>query len=320
MSSLDLVRDASFVVTGGAGFIGSHLVGALLEQGARRVVVLDSLRTGSWRNTPEDPRAERITADLGSIAEEELRKLLEGADYLFHLAAEKHNQAIDMPDRVLEVNVNGTFRLFRAAVAARVQKVVFTSSLYAAGRLTLPPMTEADLPEPRTVYGTSKLTGEHLLRYFAISERLRSTSFRLFFVYGPKQFSGTGYKSVIVANFERILRGEAPVIVGDGRQSLDYTHVDDVVRCLMLGLAPAADGEVINVGQGSAVSVNELTELMLEVAGSSLRPVTAPPDWTAGSHRQCRNDKARQLLGWSPLVGLRDGLAGVYAWMREQHE
>ena len=316
MSSL--VEGSSFLVTGGAGFIGSHLVEALLAEGARRIVVLDNLRTGSWKNTPDDPRVERISGDLGTVAEEEVRKALEGIDYLFHLAAEKHNQSVDMPDRVLEVNVNGTFRLFRAAVAANVRKVVFTSSLYATGRLTLPPMTEEDLPEPRTVYGTSKLTGEHLLRYFALSSGLRATSFRLFFVYGPKQFSGTGYKSVIVANFERILRGEAPVIVGDGKQSLDYTHVEDIARGLILGLSEAADSQVINLGQGIAISVNELTQLMLEVSGSSLQPVFAPPDWTAGSHRQCRNDKARELLGWSPRIALRDGLAGVYRWMLSQ--
>jgi UDP-glucose 4-epimerase len=314
----DLVRGSSFLVTGGAGFIGSHLVEALLEAGARRIVVLDNLRTGSWANTPGDARVERMSADLGTISEDDLRDALGKVDFLFHLAAEKHNQSVDMPDRVLEVNVNGTFRLFRAAAAAQVKKVVFTSSLYATGRLTLPPMTEEDLPQPRTVYGTSKLTGEHLLRYFALSAGLRSTSFRLFFVYGPKQFSGTGYKSVIVANFERILRGESPVVVGDGRQSLDYTHVSDVARALILGLAEAADGQVINIGQGAAISVADLTTLMLDVAGSSLQPVYAPPDWTAGSHRECRNDKARELLGWQPAIGLRDGLAGVWSWMKSR--
>jgi len=308
-----LVRDASFLVTGGAGFIGSHLVTALLNGGARRIVVLDSLRTGRWSNVPDDARVTRMTADLADIEEPDLRLGLHDVDYVFHLAAEKHNQSADLPERVLEVNVNGTFRLFHAAAAARVKKAIFTSSLYANGRYTLPAMSEGDLPQPRTVYGISKLTGEYLLRHFA---DLRSTAFRLFFVYGPKQFSGGGYKSVIVSNFERILRDEAPVINGDGEQSLDYVHVDDVVNALLLGLGEASDAQVINIGRGSAISVSQLTQLMLEVAGSSLQPVHAPADWTAGSHRVCRNEKARQLLGWTPAVPLREGLAGVHAWMK----
>ncbi|HYI11912.1 MAG TPA: NAD-dependent epimerase/dehydratase family protein [Thermoanaerobaculia bacterium] len=315
---VSLVQDAAVVVTGGAGFIGSHLVRALLENGARRVVILDSLRTGTWRNVPDDSRVQRIEMDLGDTGTAGLQSALEGAAYLFHLAAEKHNQSVDAPDRVLAVNVDGTFRLFAAAAAAGVRKVVFTSSLYAAGRLTLPPMREDDLPDPRTVYGISKLTGEHLLRHFAAVAGLRFTVFRLFFVYGPRQYAGSGYKSVIVTNFERILRGEAPVIKGDGRQALDYIHVDDVVRALLLALSDAADGEIINIGSASAVTVSQLTDWMLEVAASSQEPVHAPADWTAGTHRVCDNGKAARLLGWTPSVPMREGLAGVYAWMKNE--
>jgi UDP-glucose 4-epimerase len=302
-----------FLVTGGAGFIGSHLVEALLRDGAAQVVVLDHFRTGSAANLPADARLTTVSADLSTLSDGEMLELVRPADYVFHLAAEKHNQAIDAPDRVLAVNVDATFRLFHAAAAARVRKVVFTSSLYAPGRLTLPPMREDDLPEPRTVYGISKLAGEHLLKHFTA---LRSTSLRLFFVYGPKQFAGSGYKSVILRNFERILRGDPPVIFGDGRQSLDYVFVDDVVRGLIQALVEAADGHVVNLGSGSAVSVNQLTDLMTEVAGSSLAPVHAEADWTAGSHRVCDNAKARALLGWSPTVPLRAGLQRVYDWMK----
>jgi len=310
-----LVRDASFLVTGGAGFIGCHTIDALLRGGARRVIALDNLSTGRWDNVPQDDRVERLTADLARVSPQEMQNAFSGVDYLLHLAAEKHNNAIDAPERVLSVNVDATFRLFRAAADARVRKVIFTSSLYANGRLTLPPMREDDVPEPKTVYGISKLAGEHLLRYFAAQ---RWTALRLFFVYGPKQFAGSGYKSVIVTNFERILRSEAPVIFGDGQQALDYVHVSDVTRAILSALAEAADGEVVNVGTGKAVSVKQLTDCMLEVARSSLRPVNAPADWTAGTHRVCDNSKARQLLGWSPSIAMRDGLAEVYAWMKRR--
>jgi UDP-glucose 4-epimerase len=310
------LQGAAVVVTGGAGFIGSHLVRTLLEHEVGRVVILDSLRTGTWQNVPGDPRVQRVELDLGTVTSAELGQAIEGAEYLFHLAAEKHNQSIDVPDRVLAVNVDGTFRLFAAAAAAGVKKVVFTSSLYAAGRLHLPPMRESDLPEPKTVYGISKLTGEYLLQHFATAAGLRSTAFRLFFVYGPRQYAGGGYKSVIVTNFERLLRGEAPVIKGDGEQALDYIHVDDVVRALLLGLSEAADGEIVNIGSAKAVTVSQLTHLMLEIAASLQKPVHAPADWTAGTHRVCDNAKAERLLGWSPSVPMREGLAGVYAWMK----
>jgi len=309
-----LVRDASFLVTGGAGFIGCHTIDALLRDGARRILALDNLSTGRWDNVTQDDRVERVTADLARMTPDEMQNAFRGVDYLLHLAAEKHNNAIDAPERVLAVNVDATFRLFRAAADARVRKVIFTSSLYANGRMTLPPMREDDLPEPKTVYGISKLAGEHLLRHFAAQ---RWTALRLFFAYGPKQFAGSGYKSVIVTNFERILRSEAPVIFGDGKQALDYVHVRDVTRAILSSLSEIADGQVVNIGTGTAVSVNQLTDCMLEVARSSLRPAHGPADWTAGTHRVCDNSKARQLLGWSPSIAMRDGLAEVYAWMKK---
>src|SRR5712692_7861456 len=140
-----LVRDASFLVTGGAGFIGCHTIDALLRGGARRVIALDNLSTGRWDNVLQDDRVERVTADLARMSPDEMQNALRGVDYLLHLAAEKHNIAIDAPER----------------------KVIFASSLYANGRMTLPPMREDDVPEPKTVYGISKLAGEHLLRHFA---------------------------------------------------------------------------------------------------------------------------------------------------------
>jgi len=306
------VRGASCVVTGGAGFIGSHLTDALAAAGARRIVVIDNLQSGRWEHI--GAAAERITADLAALTPADLDRLLGGADFLFHLAAEKHNSSKHDPQRVIEVNVQATLRLFAAAAAARLRGVIFTSSLYADGRVTLPPMREDDIPEPRTVYGISKLAGEHLLRHFD----LPAVAFRLFFTYGPRQFAGSGYKSVIVSNFERILRGEQPLIRGDGRQALDYIHVDDVVRALLLGTTGAANGEVVNIGSGAAVTICDLTAAMLDVAGSSLQPAHAPADWTAGTHRVCDNGKARRLLGWSPAVSLPAGLAGVHVWMKSQ--
>ena len=204
------LQNSTVVVTGGCGFIGSHLV-ERLRRCAARVVVIDNLGYGRRENldlSDDGIHVEnlKLCAGVGT----ELQKLLKGVDYIFHLAAEKHNQSIYSPDRVLDVNVMGTYELLKAAADAGVKKVVFTSSLYAYGRMSGPPMSEDEVPTPHTLYGISKLSGEHLCRYFASQRGIPAVCLRLFFVYGPRQYSGLGYKSVIVKNFDRMLKGNKP--------------------------------------------------------------------------------------------------------------
>jgi UDP-glucose 4-epimerase len=237
---------------------------------------------------------------------------LAGADVCFHLAAEKYNSSRATPQRIIDVNISATQRLLEAAVRAGVSKVVFTSSLYAYGSLGPQPMSERDLPVPTTVYGMSKLAGEHLLGVAARDHGLGGSVARLFFVYGPQQYADGGYKSVIVANFERLRRNEAPVVYGDGRQALDYVYVDDVVDALLLLADHAHDGLVCNVGSGRAVSVADLTRIMLTVSGRDLEPVTCPPDWTAGSVRVADTALARDALGWTATTCIEDGVRRVW--------
>ena len=309
------VRGRRIVVTGGAGFIGSHLVHALLEAGAAHVRVLDDLRCGNPANFGSAVAdVELIRFRLGY---DDPSPHLAGIDHLFHLAAEKHNQALDRPGELLRANVEGTHDVFAAAARAGVGRVVFTSSLYAYGRLTGPPCTESDCPEPQTVYGVSKVAGEHLLRHFAIRSGLAGTTLRLFFVYGPRQFSGMGYKSVIVKTFERLLAGQPPVIYGDGRQALDYVYVGDVVDALLRALAPAAVGEVFNVASGRAVAVRDLVTAMTAVAGLPDAPVFEAADWTAGTSRSGSSARIGDRLGWQPRTDLAEGLRCTLAWMRE---
>lgn len=316
-----LIPGAKFLITGGAGFIGSHLADYLLNLGAAEVRVLDNLRCGKWSNLSEAEatgKVVRFEQDLALMGPEDFRECLDGVDYVYHLAAEKYNQSVGTPEQVIAVNITGTHRLCQAAVAAGVKKLVFTSSLYAYGRLALPPMVETQPPEPWTIYGMTKVAGENLMRHFAKTEGLATTTFRLFFVYGPRQFAGMGYKSVIMVNFERILQGQAPVIFGDGEQSLDYVYIGDVVRALGLALSPAVDGEIFNIGSGRAISVNDLTAQMLSVSGASLRPVSAPADWTAGTCRVSNPDLAREKLGWEAEIPMPDGLGRVLHWMNPQ--
>jgi UDP-glucose 4-epimerase len=326
---MESLETSTVLVTGVAGFIGSHLVESLLEHGAHRVIALDNLRAGSWQNLDAaaerfGSRLERVTLDFAQCSEETLATLLQGVTYLYHLAAEKHRAALTQAaEQVLAVNVTGTARLFQLAVEAGVHKTVFTSSLYAYGQTHPPAMQEQHLPKPSTIYGLSKLSGEHLLHWATTLrpetptpdwQPMRTTVLRLFFVYGPRQFAGTGYRSVILTHFERIRTGKSPIIFGDGQQALDYIYIDDVVRALLLCLASRADGETLNIGSQTATTVANLTQRILAITGSSLQPDFDSADWTAGTWRVSDSQKARTLLNWVPQVSLDEGLQRVAQW------
>ena len=307
------------MVTGGAGFIGSHLVDRLFKY-AEEIRIIDSLKYGNTSNILRLADSKKITvikADLADITTEELRKHLEGVDYLYHLAAEKHNQSKDSPERIMKANIEGGYKLFNAAANVGIKKVIFTSSLYSYGRYNLPPMSENDFQTPSTIYGISKLDGENLLRYFYSSFKLPYTVLRLFFDLScPRQFAGMGYKSVIISNFERILNGKSPVIYGDGEQSLDYIYVDDVVDALLKALSPDYNQEIFNIGSGAAISINELTKLMLEIAKSDKEPIYAPADW---AHKTCRTANmsyTNSKFDWNAKIDIKNGLKNVYEWLK----
>ena len=283
------------VVTGAAGFIGCHLVERLVADGWT-VAGVDDERSGEWRRVPTQVKP--INRDLASLADDELLSLCRDARVLFHLAAEKYNSPDSTPQRVIDVNISATRRLFDAAARAGVGKVIFTSSLYAYGALGPASMAESDVPAPTTTYGLSKLAGEHLLRVAARDHGLRWTVGRLFFIYGPRQYAEGGYKSVILKNFERIRRGENPVVFGDGEQALDYVYVDDCIEALLRMLPSEHDGWTYNVASGHATTVNELTRLMLDVSGSLLEPVDGPADWTANTVRVGSPELAARRLVW----------------------
>jgi len=308
----ELVRGSAVVVTGGAGFIGSHLVRALVAAGARRVRVLDDLGCGDAASVGAGVDLVRVRLGWDDPMDH-----FAGADYVFHLAAHKHNSSRDRPLDLVRANIDGTYQVLRAATAHRVRRMVFTSSLYVYGRMAGPPCREDDCPGPTTVYGISKLAGEHLVRHFATSFGLPGTILRLFFVYGPRQFAGMGYKSVIVKNFERLLAGAPPVIYGDGAQALDYVYVDDVVDALLRALDPDVAGELFNVASGVGIPVRDLVATMTDVAGARCAPAFEPADWTAGSSRRGSPAKIAERLGWRPRVDMREGLRRTVAWMRE---
>lgn len=306
------------LVTGGCGFIGAHVVAALLREDAAGVVVLDRIDPPpARRGAMADPRVRVVRHRLGSDPRADLDAALDGVALVVHLAAEKHRPSLDDPEEMLTSNIVGTRRLYESAARAGVAKLVFASSLYAYGRVQGPPMDEAECPRPATLYGMSKLFGEQLLGLHA-GAGLAGDVLRFFFVYGPGQWAGSGYKSVIVRSFERLAAGEEAVVNGDGRQALDYVYIDDVVEAVLRSLLAPGGGRLLNVGSGQATAVGDLVARIVAVAGSDRPPAHAPADWTHGSHRVGAVDRIRAALDWTPAVGLDDGLRRTWEWIRRQ--
>lgn len=313
------VNGFRFVVTGGGGFIGTHLVEGLLALHPQSITVIDDFSYGSRSNLELiADRINIVSLRIGPGIEKALSEILNGVDFVFHLAAEKHNQSIHDPLKVLDVNVTGMFELLNAACRAKVKKIIFSSSLYAYGRMTNPPLVENEMPEPDTVYGISKLTGENLCRHFAKKHGLRSACLRYFFTYGPKQFANQGYKSVIVKNFERLLVGHPPVIHGDGKQVLDYIYVHDVVERTITAASLPFEDQPINICSGQGISILDLTAIMQRVAGTNFEPIFGPADATHGTSRVGNPDKMHETFGTKPLCEIEEGLRLTWEWMKEK--
>lgn len=310
-------KEHSVLVTGGAGFIGSHLVRRLLDLGVKKVIVIDSFEYGIEENLPEDDRIARIKHNIGIDSIVSLERLIKECAYVFHLAAQKHNQSLATPYAVYQTNIIGTADLFELAGKCGVKKIIFSSSLYSYGRTTLPPMREDDCVNPHTIYGISKVAGEQLLAYYANKYKYNYAALRLFFVYGPRQFPGMGYKSVIVKNFERLIREKRPIIFGDGNQSLDYVYVDDVINALVKVAENPVSGEIFNVGSGEATPISSLITLMKKIAESTAEIDYGPVDETQGTIRVSDIKKIGKIIQWQPTVTLEDGLERTFAWIKE---
>jgi UDP-glucose 4-epimerase len=300
------------LVTGAAGFIGGHLCQSLSDDSSIEVIGVDNLRAGDRKRISNN--ATLLKIDINRLSLADWINLLDEVDYVFHLAAEKYNSSRSTPDLLLDTNVISTQRLFRAAAMCDVKRIVFTSSLYAYGSMGPEIMRESDLPHPSTLYGSSKLMGENMLRSIDRELGLSWNVARLFFIYGPHQFADGGYKSVIVSNFERIINGQKPRIFGDGLQSLDYVYVDDCIKALLCLATSEVDKTVVNVASGIATSVTALTRHMTSLAGTTNDAEFDAPDWTHGSLRRGDNELIKEKFGWSPSVSLEEGLQNVFDW------
>lgn len=307
-----------YLVTGGAGFIGSNTVDELVRRG-HSVVVLDDLSAGKEENLA-DVRS-KITFVKGSINDTEaIQKAIHQAEYVIHLAARASvPRSVKDPLETNRVNVEGTLNVLVAARDNRVKRFVFAASSSAYGETPELPKAEAMQPKPISPYGVSKYVGELYASVFGRCYGLETVCLRYFNIFGPRQDPDSPYSGVLSRFATAFLADEPPLVYGDGEQTRDFTYVDNAVQANLLACeATGAVGQVFNVGTGTRVSLNRTIELLREIAGKRLEAQFEPP--REGDIRDSQADisKAREILGYEPGVGFEQGLERTYAWYQQQ--
>ena len=301
------------LITGGAGFIGSHIATFLVENG-HQVVVLDNLSSGKRDNLAH--LGDRVTLSVGDIRDaDRVRQVTEGCELVFHQAAVVSvPYSVEHPEETNAVNIDGTFNVLRAAHAQGARRVVLASSAAIYGEDPALPKREDMVPAPVSPYGAQKITGEYFAQVFSHTYGLEAVALRYFNVFGPRQDPSSPYSGVISIFADRLLSGATPIIFGDGEQSRDFIYVDNVVQANWLAATvPAAAGRVYNVGLGQQTSLNTLLSTM---AGAVGRQVEAEyRENRAGDIRHSMADMSRikQELGFDPTVSVEQGLANLVA-------
>ncbi len=306
----------TYLVTGGAGFIGSHLVQALLEQGAR-VRVLDNLTSGRLDNLAAvDGQYELMTADVQDVSA--CREAVDGVEVVFHLAALASVPAsLAAPDTTHQACLTGSLRMLDASRQQGVRRFILASSSSIYGNRNDQLQSESDLPAPESPYAAAKLGAEHYCQAFYHSYGLETVSLRYFNVFGPRQDPASEYAAVIPAFISAMLRGDSPVIYGDGTQTRDFTYVENVVHANLLAAgARDAAGGIFNIANGTSTSLLELLDQLRNLLDQSMEPRHDPP--RSGDVRHSRADISRavEVLGYQPLTGLAEGLAPTIEYYR----
>jgi nucleoside-diphosphate-sugar epimerase len=310
------MAENKYVVTGGAGFIGSALVRRLIPHGT--VSVIDNLLTGNERNLDEvRGQIEFHRADIRDPSV--IAPLIHGADAVFHLAAiPSVPRSIDDPVPSHQVNVDGTFNVFRAASEGGVRRIVYAASSSAYGDTPTLPKRESMAPQPKSPYAVQKLVGEYYASVFHSCFGLETVALRFFNVYGPRQDPSSPYSGVLSLFMKHLLARTAPTIFGDGEQTRDFTYVEDVADlCFKAAEAPGVSGNMYNAGNGGRYSLNLIWKLLREIEGVEIEPQFAPP--RPGDVRDSMADTARAAadLGHAPRYSIQEGLKRTLEWYRQ---
>lgn len=320
----NLLKGKRVLVTGGAGFVGSHIVDLLVDAGCAEIVVIDNMVRGRPENLAESlAMPGKVTVVVGDIRNRQLLSdLVDGTDTVFHQAALRITHCAAEPRAALDVMIGATFDLMELCQKSNVRKVVMASSASIYGMAEIFPTTESHHPyNNRTLYGAAKAFGEGLLRSFNDMYGLDYVCLRYFNVYGPRMDIHGRYTEVLVRWMERLAAGEAPAIFGDGKQTMDMLHVRDVARANILAAISPTTDVALNVGSGSETSLLALARTLTHVMG---RPDIEPVHWEERAinpvpRRLADTNLARRLIGFETTVPLQQGLAELVDWWRSEH-
>jgi len=314
----NILKGKKILVTGGCGFIGSHIVDKLLELGSE-IIVLDDLSSGSLDNIKHcQDKIEFIEGDIRD--QKLLDKVLEGVNYISHHAALRSvPKSVDNPFDYHDVNVTGTLNLYLKARDLGVKRIVYASSSSVYGERFDFPEKETDCPQPLSPYAASKLVGEYYGYIFSKLYGLEVVALRYFNVYGPRQSLENQYAVVVPKFITCLLNEESPPIYGDGNQERDFTYIDNVIEANILALIkPDLKGQVLNISSGRSYSVNHLLDSLRKIMGKETSPVHLEP--RPGDVRKTHADiqKAKKILGWQPKIDFSDGLKKTVEWFKKQ--
>jgi len=316
-----LIKGQRCLVTGGAGTIGSTVVDQLVAAGAGEIIVLDNFVRGRRENLAGALRSDTVRIVDGDIRDRDLVKsLVQGTDLVFHLAAIRITQCAAEPRLALEVLVDGTYEVVEAAAEAGVRKVIASSSASVYGLAEQFPTTEKHHPYANdTLYGAAKTFNEGLLRSFHATHGLDYVALRYFNVYGPRMDIHGVYTEVLIRWMERIEAGQAPLILGDGKQTMDFVFTEDIARANLLAASADVTDEVFNIGNGRETSLLELADALMRVMGSTSPLEFGPPRGVnAVTRRLADVSLAAERLGWKAEVSLDEGLQRLVTWWRGQ--
>jgi nucleoside-diphosphate-sugar epimerase len=307
-----------YVVTGGAGFIGSCLVRELLADGADSVAVIDNLLTGHRKNLDEiRSRVELHLVDICNF--DDVAEAIKGADTVFHLAAiPSVPRSIKDPVPSHEVNIDGTFNVLRAAHENGVRRVVYAASSSAYGDTDVLPKVESMLPRPKSPYAAQKLMGEYYCSVFSSCFGLETVALRFFNVYGPRQDPNSPYSGVLSLFMKHLIARTTPTIHGDGEQTRDFTYVEDVAGLIIKAAkaGSAAVGNTYNAGNGNRYSLNMIWDLLQKIEGVQIPAEYGPTREGDVRDSQASTDLAIQDLGHAPKFSLEEGLRRTLEWYR----